>query len=467
MPDQPRIGLLGLMLELYDKAAPDLLPHENEFGSRLSGKLSQIGHVTWGGIANTRHEVERRMEGFCADGVDIIVVVHFSYSPSLIALPALTRCQTPIVLLNTQELAGIDEGFTEIDMLRNHGMHGQQDLANTLLRAGKPFGVVTGHWEDPATLAELEDWAIAAATVNKLRKAQIGRVGWAFQDMGDFGLDETAFLMKIGPHVQQVPLDLLADGQAAAPAEEVAAFVADYRQQYQVAEALTGDELSASARAEWSLRRAVQELDLDGFSIHYEVLGQDPRFKTLPFAAAARLLAEGIGFGGEGDVTSAAAVLMMHRLCGKSTFSEMFTMDLAGGRIFMSHFAEGNPLMASKDQAIQMVCREGWVGSGGVSASLAFTFEPGPVTMVNLTVGSREAAAGEFHLILTQGEAEAFLVPGQPTPHFLFKPQTPLNGFLSRYLELGGSHHVAVSPGDHTSRVLKTAKLMGLKVDII
>jgi L-arabinose isomerase len=367
------------------------------------------------------------------------------------------------VLFNTQELAGIGEGFAEIDMLRNHGMHGQQDLANTLLRAGKPFGVVTGHWEDPATLAELEDWAIAAAAVNRLRKAQIGRVGWAFQDMGDFGLDETAFLMKIGPHVQQVPLDLLADGQAAAPAEEVAALVADYRQHYQVASALTDDELTASARAEWSLRRAVKELDLDGFSIHYEVLGQDPRFKALPFAAAARLLAEGIGFGGEGDVTSAAAVLMMHRLCGKSTFSEMFTMDLASGRIFMSHFAEGNPLMAKSDQPIQMVRRDGWVGSGGVSASLAFTFEPGPVTMVNLTVGS----GGEFHLILTQGEAEAFLVPGQPTPRFLFKPQTPLKPFLSRYLELGGSHHVAVSPGDQTSRVLKAAKLMGLKVDVI
>ena len=463
MPNKPRIGLLGLMLELYDKAAPDLRPEEEEFGSRVSGKLSEFAHVTWGGIANTRHEVERRMEGFCADEVDLIVVVHFSYAPSLIALPALTRCNKPLLLFNTQELAGIDDGFSQGHMLRNHGMHGQQDLANTLLRAGKPFGVVTGHWEDPATLAELQDWAVAAATVTKLRKAEIGRIGWAFQDMGDFGLDETAFLMKIGPHVRQVPLDLLAEGQAKASDSEVTALVADYRAQYQIAEDLSDEELVASARAELAVRRAVDLLGLSGISVHYEVLGQDPRFAALPFAGAARLLAEGISFGGEGDVTSAAAVLMMHHLCGLSTFSEMFTMDLAGGTVFMSHFAEGNPLLARQGQPIQMVRREGWVGSGGISASLAFTFEPGPVTMVNLTVGS----GGEFHLILTQGDAIDFLVFGQPTPHFLYRPEAPLNDFLSRYLELGGSHHVAVSPGDQTSRVSKCAQVMGLRLDVI
>lgn len=461
--DTPRIGLLGLMLELYDKAAPDLRPQEEEFGSRLAQRLSGIAHVTWGGIANTRHEVERRMEGFAADDVDLIVVVHFSYAPSLIALPALSRTPIPVVLFNTQELPGISESFRDTDMLRNHGMHGQQDLANTLLRAGKPFGVVTGHWEDPRALAELQDWAVAAATVARLRQAEIGRIGWAFQDMGDFGLDETAFLTRIGPHIRQVPLDLLAEGQQAAPAEEVADLVAQYRASYAVAAELSADELAASARAEWALRRVVRQFSLEGFSVHYEVLGQDPRFAALPFAAAARLLAEGISFGGEGDVTSAAAVLMLHRLCGRATFSEMFTMDFAGGTVFMSHFAEGNPLMARQGAPIQMVKRNGWVGSGGVSASLAFTFEPGPVTVTNLTVG----AGGDFHLILTQGEAIDFLVPGQATPHFRLRPAQPLDAFLSRYLQLGGSHHVAVAPGDQRSRVTKCAQLMDLRVDEI
>jgi len=463
MPATPRLGLLGLMLELYDRAAPDLKPREEPFAVKLAGKLGGFAEVTYGGIAVTREEVEQRLAAFRAAEVDLIVIVHLSYSPSLIALPGLLRAGVPLVLFNTQQLAAITDEFTADDMLLNHGMHGQQDLANTLVRMGHPFGVVTGHWEDAAALAELQDWAVAAATARSLRQAQLGRIGNPFQDMGDFGLDETRFLTEVGPHVQQVSLGLLAELQDGADEEAVAATVADYRQQYDIAADLSDDELAASARAEVAAREAVRQLGLQGLSIHYEALGHDPRFQALPFAAAARMMTEGIAFGGEGDVTSAAAVLLMHRLTGLATFSEMFTMDLGGGTIFMSHFAEGNPQMAKCGQQVQMVRRDGWVGSGGVSASLAFTMEPGPMTMVNLTVGH----GGEFHLIAALGEARDFLVPGQPTPHFRFEPQTPLKWFLSRYLELGGSHHVALSPGDRMSRVSKCAQVMGLRLDVI
>lgn len=458
MSGVPRLGLLGLMLELYDRALPELKPDQERFARELVGSLQGVGEVTWGGIAVTRAEVEERMAQFRAADVDLVVVVHLSYAPSLIALPALVRSDIPVVLFSTQELAGIDDSFGYEAMLKNHGVHGAQDLANVLRRAGKAFGAVTGHYQDRRSLAEVAEWAVAASTVRKLRRAEIGRVGWAFQDMGDFGLDETAFLTQVGPHVQQIPLDLLADGVAAAPASEIADLVADYRASYEVAPDLSDADLEASARAEWAMRRAVGQLGLSGISLHYEVMGQDPRFGALPFAAAARLLAEGVSFGGEGDVVSSAAVLMMHHLCGMSTFSEMFTLDFAGDTIFMSHFAEGNPLMARQGEPIQMVRRDGWVGSGGVSASLAFTIEPGPVTMVNLTV----ARGGAFQIIATRGRAESFLIPGQPTPHFRLRPERPVAEFCNDYLLHGGSHHVAVSPGHHLGRVRKCAKLMGV-----
>ena len=463
MPTQPRFGLLGLMLELYDRAVPDLKPQQEAFARELVSTLEGLGEVIWEGIAVTREEVDARLAAMQAQGADLVVVVHFSYAPSLIALPGLLRTPLPIVLFNTQQLAAVDENFGYEGMLRNHGVHGQQDLANVLRRAGRAFGGVTGYYADPAALRELEDWVRAASAVRRLRQAEVGRVGWAFQDMGDFGLDEAAFLSVVGPHVRQVPLDLLAEGLALAPDAEVAALVAEYRSQYAVAPDLSAAELAASARSEWALRRAVRLLKLDALSIHYEVLGQDPRFDALPFAAAARLIGEGLGFGGEGDATSAAAVLLMHYLCGCATFSEVFTMDLTGGTLFMSHFAEGNPLLAKHDQPVQMVRREGWVGSGGVSASLAFTLEPGPVTMVNLTVGP----GGRFQLLATRGTAEAFLVPGQPTPHFKLRPERPVAEFSNEYMLHGGSHHVAVAPGDQLSRVEKCARLLGVEYCVL
>lgn len=460
---KPRVGLLGLMLQLYDEALPHLKPIQEEFAQQLIQHWQNIFDICYSGIAVTRAEVEARLAVFRQEEADIIFVVHFSYAPSLIALPALRRCEIPLVLFNTQQLAGIGESFGYEEMLRNHGMHGQQDLANTLVRTGKPFGVVTGHWQDAEAMAELQDWAWAAAAAKKMRQAEIGRIGSPFQDMGDFGLDETQFMAHLGPHIQQISLAQLAERQEHAKAEDIHTIVQDYRAQYEMAGDVTEADLYASARIEAAMRALVGEQKLNGLAIHYQMLGEDPRFSALPFAAVARLLAEGIAFGGEGDVTSAAAVLLCHYLCGISTFSEMFTMDFAGERIFMSHFAEGNPALAAPGLPIQLVRREGWIGYGGPSLSLAFTMQPGPMTLVNLTVG----AGGQLHLIAALGEAQDFLVPGQPTPHFCFQPQTPLKEFLSRYLELGGSHHVALTPGHQLSRLCKFAQMMELPLDVL
>lgn len=458
MADTPSLGLLGLTLELYDQAAPELRPNRELFAGQLTRQLQKLGAVVYEGIANTREQVEARLAAFEQAAVDLIVVVHLSYAPSLIALPGLLRTTRPLLLLNTQELAGIDQSFSHVEMMANHGMHGQQDLANTLRRAGRPYAVVSGHWADQTMLGELGAWLQAAWAVGQLRQSRVGRVGWNFQDMGDFGLDETALMQQLGPQVMQVPLNLLADGAVQAPAGAVAETVADYRRCYALAPDVTDATLEASARAELAVRQALRDLNLQGFSVHYEVLGQDPRFTALPFAAAARLQAEGVGFGGEGDVTAAAAMRLLHLLGGQATFSEMFTMDFTGGTIFMSHFAEGNPTMADPAHPIQMVQRDGWVGSGGESASLAFTFRSGEITLCNLTTGP----GGRLQMITTRGALESFLVPGQPTPHGLFRPARPLNDFLTAYLQHGGSHHVALVPGDLTRPLAHVASLLQL-----
>ncbi len=460
MPErtQPRIGLVGLMLELYDKSNPELRPAQEAFGRELAETLGAIGEVTFGGVQNTREGVAAAVDAFRAADVDLLVTVHLSYSPSLIALPELLRWHGPLVLWNTQRITGVTEEFTGKDLLENHGMHGVQDLANTLNRAGRSYAVVTGHYADEYVIAELGDWARAARTARRLRTARIGQIGYAFQDMGDFGVDETLFLAEVGPHVQHVRLDTLADALAQAPPDELVAIVAADREAFAVAEELTEAEHLASARMEWALRKVVGDMRLDALSIHYEALAADPRFDALPFAAASKLLGEGYGFGGEGDVTSAAAVTAMAELCGLASFSEMFTMDFDGDSIYMAHFAEANPRMARQGMPVRLVRREGWVGSGGVSTSLAFGFEPGLATLVNLTIGEM----GMPKLIATEGYVEDFYLPHLDTPHCKFSPADELEAFLDAYGAEGGSHHLAMSPGEHLGRVAKLARIMGL-----
>jgi L-arabinose isomerase len=456
----PKVGLLALMLELYDQSNPELRPDREGFAERLGALLGECADVTYGGIANTRSGVEAACRQFAAEDVDAVVVTCLSYAPSLIALPALRGLSVPIILLNTQELAGVGEGFGYDELLRNHGMHGLHDLANVLNRSGVPFHVVTGHVADPAVRRELADWCCAAYAVRELQSLRIGLFGHPFTGMGDFGVDETTFLADIGPEVDRVDPSELPRRAAAAPVEAVQALMEGDRQAFAIAEDVMPEVHEASSRVEWALRDLVRERGLGAIALHYPPLAAASPGGVLPFLGAAKLMQEGIGFGGEGDVTSAALVHLAGLLYGEASFTEMFTIDFEGGAVFHAHFAEANPALAREDQPIRLVLRDGWVGCGGPSASLAFSNQPGPATLLNLTVG----AQGRFRLIAAGTEVLDYAHPTFVMPHFRARPGLPLNAFLTGYLEAGGSHHLAIVEGHGLPRIEKAAALMDVEL---
>ncbi len=455
---RPRVGFLPLMLELYDQSNPELRPERETFAQELVTLIGASADVTYRGICNTRAGVTEAVAEFARSEVDLVIVACLTYAPSLISLPALRELRVPIVLLNTQELPGVGESFGFDDLLKNHGMHGLHDLANVLQRSRVPYGVVTGHYRSPEVAAAVAAWCLAAKAVRDLRSLRIGLLGHAFSGMGDFGVDETTFLAKIGPEVDRVDLAEFAAGVRDAPQAEIEAMMAADHAAYAVDPALTPEVHEASSRAEWALRRIVRDHGLGALAIHYPPVAAASPGGVLPFLGVAKLMGEGIGFGGEGDVTSAALVSLAQSLYGQSSFTEMFTMDFEGGAVFHAHFAEANPAMARRDEPIRLVLRDSWVGSGGPSASLSFCLEPGPATLLNLTVGAQG-----FKLIGAEVEVLDFVQPAFPMPHFKMRPQTPLRDFLGGYLRAGGSHHLAIAPGHGLGRAEKAAGIMGIE----
>ena len=131
----------------------------------------------------------------------------------------------------------------------------------------------------------------------------------------------------------------------------------EYRQTYDLADDLTDDDLDATARAELSLRSIVAEQRLDAFSYQFMAFGEDERTRTLPFVATSRLMAEGVGFAGEGDLVGAAGTYLLSRLMPPASFSEVFTIDFESGGLFMSHMGEANVAMARTDRKVPLVAR--------------------------------------------------------------------------------------------------------------
>jgi L-arabinose isomerase len=455
-----RVGLLGLMLELYD-VWPNLKITRAEFGHELGQTLSPFADVSFSGVCSTREQVDQAVTQFEAEHKDLIIVVLLTYAPSHIAAPALCRTRLPILLYNTQQMAAITGSVSGDDTTDNHGMHGVQDLANVLLRAGRDFGIVTGHYLEAQTLAEVRSWCDAARTASLMRHMRIGLLGYPMQGMGDFGIDETSFLTQAGVEVRHIAMKAVAERAAAAPQAALAEQMATDRQCFEFQEGITEEEHAASSRLEWALREVMNEGGMHGFTYHFTAVGEDAWLDTVPFLAAAKLLGEGYGFGGEGDVTSAAAVAMVKEMAGAANFTEMFSMDFAGNAALMMHMGEGNWRMARRDEPVHLLHSAlGLVQVRFSPLLLAFSLEPGAVTLVSLTTTRN----GRLKLVATEGEVPDFpYVSSLMRPHFKFRPEDDLRAFLSRFSKEGGSHHQALAYGRWASTVEKVAGILGIE----
>src|ERR1041384_96049 len=155
---RPKAGLLALTLELYETLAPAVRASREAWvrGAVLPA-LQPHADILFKRAVFRREEIEAAIAEYEAAGAEVLVVILLTYSPSQLALPALQRARLPIIIWNTQELEAVDHSFTVEKMIDNHGVHGTQDLANVLVRAGVPFHYVTSRANDDVGLRELDD----------------------------------------------------------------------------------------------------------------------------------------------------------------------------------------------------------------------------------------------------------------------------------------------------------------------
>jgi len=459
-PSKPRVGLLALTLELYEQLVPDLRPQREQWvREAVLPALAPVANVQFDRAVYRREDIEAVVRGFEASGVDTLLVMCLAYSPSQIALPALRQTHLPIVVWNTQELYGVDQDFDGAKMIANHGVHGTQDLSSVLLRTGVRFEYVTSHLDDPEALDELADFFVAASAVGGLRRARVGLMGYAFPGMGDFAVDTTHVVSTLGCRWTALSVEEFNNRAAATPGEDVERLTEDYRRLYDLADDLTGEDLNATARAELSLQSLVADHGLDAVSYQFLSLGDDERTETLPFVAASRLMADGVGFAGEGDMVGAAGHWLLGRLMPPATFSEIFTVDFQGNGLLMSHMGEANVAMARRDRKVPLVARPQPIARiRGRQLVLPVAFEPGPATLCALAQGPNN----RWRLVAGRVEIVDFgPLPSMAVPHFKLVPDGQnVRQWLTTYAKAGGPHHNALCFGNATKRIRMAADLM-------
>lgn len=457
---KPRVGLLALTLELYEQLAPGLREAREQWLTRaVLPVLEPIADVRFTRAAYRREDIETIVAECEAAGADALMVICLTYSPSQIALPALRRTRLPIILWNTQELTAVDTTFDGDKMVHNHGVHGTQDLANVLLRSNVPFQYVTSHPSDADAVAGLSNFLQAAAAVAALRHVRLGLIGYPFPGMGDFAVDTTHLVSTLGCSWSAISVEEYIQRAAGAASGAVAELKAEYCRLYAVAQDITDADLEATARAELSLRSMVAERRLDAMSYQFMAFGEDDRTVTLPFVAASRLMADGVGFAGEGDLIGAAGTWLLNRLAKPASFSEIFTIDFQGNGLFLSHMGEANVAMARKDYKVPLVARPTPIArTRGRQLALVTSFEPGPATLCALTLGP----GNRWRLIASQVEIVDFgPLAGLPVPHAKVTTAIDVRQWLTAYAKAGGPHHHALCFGDARARIKLAAELLG------
>jgi L-arabinose isomerase len=457
---KPKVGILGLSLEFYETLGPEIrIGREAFVRDKLLPALSPHMDVRFDGAVYRRQDVERTVRQYEAAGMDVLLVVLLTYSPSLISAPALSRTSLPVVVWNTQELFAVDESYDQQKLVDNHGVHGTHDLCNVLVRYGRAFLYGTGHLDCPTDTESLKRRIRCAYAVSRLRRARLGLLGYPFPGMGDFGLDTTFLAGSLGCSWQALGVADYVKRSAAAPARDVAELVEQYCDDYHVADDITDDDLGQAARAELALRGMVTDFGLDAYSYQFLAFGEDERVETLPFVAASRLMAEGIGFGGEGDLISAAHCAMLNWLSPPASFSEIFTIDFAGNSVLLSHMGESNVAMAAKGAKPALVKRaKSLVPVRGSQLAIAAGFAPGEATLSALTL----SAGQKWRIIAARGSILEFGPLTQlAVPHAKFQPAGELRTFLDNYAKAGGPHHLAISFGDNLTALEEAAALLG------
>src|SRR5499433_1311708 len=281
-----RIGILGIMQDLYDDMIPGIAQRQEGYAAELAAHLGVPGQFEFipSKAIKYREDAERAMREFENADLDGVMVVMLTYGPAMRVARLLAQARLPILMANIQPEPSVTPAWDMADMTYNQGVHGAQDTANAMVRAGRRFSVLTDDWRTDRFRDDVHRWARAAAAVTAWRRLKVALFGYAMNDMGDIRVDESALVRGLGPQIRAVAPGDLYRGMQAATDAQVADVIAFEDARFEIDPALSATEREDHARMQVAIKAMLDQGGYGAYTAHFDAIGEDGRFARLPLA---------------------------------------------------------------------------------------------------------------------------------------------------------------------------------------
>ena len=406
--------------------------------------------IVWRPVLTDAESIRRTMlEANADDSVIGLIAWMHTFSPAKMWIGGLDALQKPLLHLHTQANVALPWGEIDFDFMNlNQAAHGDREFGYIQVRLGVPRTLVVGHVSDPAVQARVETWQRAAAGRTAARTLKLARFGDTMRFVAVTEGDKTEAELRFGMQVNTWGVNELAEAVDAATDAQIDALVTEYDDLYDVAPELrAGGERRRSLRdgaaIELGLRSFLESGGFSAFTTSFEDLGA---LKQLPGLAVQRLMAEGYGFGAEGDWKTAALVriasVMGAGLPGGASLMEDYTYDLTPGNelILGAHMLEVSPSLTTKRPSLEVHP----LGIGGREdpVRLVFDADPGPAVVVAMS-----DMRDRFRLVANVVEVVAppHPLPKLPVGRAVWRPAPDFTTSATAWLTAGAAHHTVMS----------------------
>ena len=372
-----------------------------------------------------------------------------TFSPAKMWIQGLDALATPLLHLHTQANVELPWSTIDMDFINlNQAAHGDREFGYIATRLGVDRKTVVGHASDETVQAKIGRWARAATGWAEMHSLKLARFGDNMRGVAVTEGDKTEAELRLGVSVNTWGVNDLVAVVDAVDDRDVDELVAEYEGLYDVGPELRRggerhESLRYGARQELGLRRFLEDGGFGAFTTNFEDLGG---LRQLPGLAVQRLMADGYGFGAEGDWKTAilvrVAAVMGYGMPGGASLMEDYTYEMTPGseKILGAHMLEVSPTLTTGRPSLEI--HPLGIGDREDPVRLKFMADAGPAVVVALS-DMRE----RFRLVanvveVVEPDEE---LPKLPVACAVWEPAPDFATSAECWLTAGAAHHTVMT----------------------